>query len=97
MMTLTMEACACRLRAWSLLLLTWIAGAVGLVDFAIAVPVGTAMRSAWLGGDLTTDVMASLPLSLIPTLVVPFYVITHLVIFMQLRNNQYTGASRIDQ
>ncbi len=70
---------------------------LGLLDFAIAVPVGTAMQSAWLGGDLTTDVMASLPLSLIPTLVVPFYVITHLVIFMQLRNNQYTGASRINQ
>lgn len=30
MMTLTMEACECRLRAWSLMLLAWIAGAVVL-------------------------------------------------------------------
>jgi hypothetical protein len=69
-------------------LLMW--NSFGLLDFASAVLVGTALRSAWLGGELTTDVMASLPLSLIPTLIVPFYVITHMVIFMQLRNEQHT-------
>ena len=65
----------------------------GLLDFASAVMVGTALRSAWLGGELTTDVMASLPLSLVTTLIVPFYVITHLVIFMQLRIEQHTRVS----
>lgn len=60
----------------------------GLLDFLIAVSVGTALRSAWLGSEITTDPMAFLPLSLIPTLVVPFYVITHLVIFLQLREKQ---------
>ncbi|MEN8107286.1 MAG: hypothetical protein ABFS22_04695 [Pseudomonadota bacterium] len=60
----------------------------GLLDFLIAVTVGTALRSAWLGKGITTDVMGSLPLSLIPTLIVPFYIITHLVIFLQLRNGR---------
>jgi hypothetical protein len=67
------------LRAWN---------RFGLLDFAIAVTTGTVLRSAWLGGERTTDVMATLPLSLIPALVVPLYVITHLVIGLQLRNGQ---------
>jgi hypothetical protein len=37
---------------------------------------------------IRTDQMAFLPLSLIPTLIVPFYIITHLVIFLQLREKQ---------
>ena len=65
-------------------LLTW--NSFGLLDFAIAVTAGTLLRSAWLGGEPTTDVMALLPLSLIPTLVVPFYIITHLVILLQILN-----------
>jgi hypothetical protein len=59
----------------------------GLLDFLIAITVGTASRSTWLGGEITTDPMAFLPLSLIPTLVVPFYMITHLIIFLQLREH----------
>ena len=61
----------------------------GLLDFLIAVSVGTALRSAWLGGEITTDPMAFLPLSLIPTLIVPFYMITHLIVFLQLREKQF--------
>ena len=57
----------------------------GLLDFVIAVVVGTAMRSAYLGGAVNTDAMALLPLSLVPTVVVPLYVITHLVIYLQLQ------------
>ncbi len=57
----------------------------GFLDFLIAVTVGTALRSSLLGGEITTDPLAFLPLSLIPTLVVPFYMITHLIIFLQLR------------
>ena len=60
----------------------------GLLDFLVAVTVGTALRSTWLGSDITTDPMAFLPLSLIPTLVVPFFMITHLIIFLQLREKQ---------
>jgi hypothetical protein len=61
----------------------------GFLDFLVAVTVGTALRSAWLGGEITTDPLASLPLSLIPTLIVPFYMITHLIIFLQLREKQH--------
>jgi hypothetical protein len=61
----------------------------GLLDFLIAITLGTALRSVWLGGKITTDPMASLPLSLIPTLIVPFYLITHLVILLQLRAQRH--------
>lgn len=70
-------------------LLAW--NSFGLLDFLIAVTVGTALRSTWLGSDISTDPMALLPLSLVPTLIVPLYMITHLIIFMKLRN---TGGSR---
>lgn len=56
----------------------------GLLDFMIAVVVGTAMRSVYLGGTVNTDAMALLPLSLVPTVVVPLYVVSHLVIYLQL-------------
>ena len=61
----------------------------GFLDFLIAVSVGTALRSSLLGGEITTDPLAFLPLSLIPTLIVPFYMITHLIIFLQLREKQH--------
>lgn len=64
-------------------LLRW--NSFGLLDFLIAVTVGTALRSDLLGSGITTDQLAFLPLSLVPTLVVPFYMITHLIIFLQLR------------
>jgi len=64
-------------------LLRW--NSFGLLDFLIAVTVGTALRSDFLGSGITTDQLAFMPLSLVPTLVVPFYMITHLIIFLQLR------------
>lgn len=66
-------------------LLRW--NAFGLLDFIIAVAVGTVLRSNYLGGTINTDAMAMLPLSLVPTVIVPLYVITHLVIFLQQRKN----------
>ena len=62
----------------------------GLLDFMVAVIIGTALRSTYLGGTVNTDVMAQLPLSLVPTVVVPLYVITHLVIYQQLRAGHLT-------
>ena len=64
-------------------LLRW--NTFGLLDFVIAVSVGTARRSAYLGGAVNTDAMSLLPLSLVPTVIVPLYVITHLMIYFQLR------------
>jgi hypothetical protein len=72
------------LKAWN---------SFGLLDFFIAVGTGTALRSAWLGGGINTDAMASLPLSLIPALIVPAYVITHLIIFLQLRHKQQVRSA----
>jgi hypothetical protein len=65
-------------------LLAW--NTLGLLDFIVAVVVGTALRSSYFGGTVNTDVMAQLPLSLVPTVVVPLYVITHIVIYLQLRH-----------
>ena len=64
-------------------LLKW--NSYGLLDFLIAVTAGTALRSNLLGSTVTTDPLSSLPVSLIPTLVVPFYITIHLIIFLQLR------------
>ena len=64
-------------------LLRW--NSYGLLDFLIAITVGTLLRSSLYGGTTNTDPLSLLPLSLIPTLVVPFYIITHLIIFLQLR------------
>jgi hypothetical protein len=64
-------------------LLRW--NSYGLIDFLIAITIGTLLRSSLYGGTTNTDPLSFLPLSLIPTLVVPFYIITHLIIFLQLR------------
>lgn len=64
-------------------LLGW--NSFGLLDFGVAVVIGTSLRSIYLGGAVNTDAMALLPLSLVPTVIVPLYVITHLIIYQQLR------------
>jgi len=38
-----------------------------------------------LRGDVTTDVMQELPLSMIPTFAVPFWIILHLISLLQVR------------
>lgn len=64
----------------------WRWNTFGLLDLIVAVVVGTSLRSAYLGGAVNTDAMAQLPLSLVPTVIVPLYIITHVVIYLQLRN-----------
>jgi hypothetical protein len=66
----------------------WSWNSFGLLDFIIAIVVGTSLRSVYLGGAVNTDAMAQLPLSLVPTVIVPLYVITHIIIYLQLRNSQ---------
>jgi hypothetical protein len=68
-------------------LLRW--NAFGMLDFLVAVGVGTALRSSNFGGTVSTDVMASLPLSLIPTFIVPVYLILHAMIFLQYRSGNH--------
>jgi hypothetical protein len=64
----------------------WSWNTFGLLDFIIAIVIGTSLRSVYFGGAVNTDAMALLPLSLVPTVVVPLYIITHAVIYLQLRN-----------
>lgn len=68
-------------------LMRW--NAFGLLDFLVAVGVGTALRSSYSGGAVSTDAMASLPLSLIPTFIVPVYIILHLMIFLQCQGGNH--------
>jgi hypothetical protein len=63
----------------------WRWNTFGLLDFVVAVVVGTALRSVYFGGTVNTDVMAQLPLSLVPTVIVPLYIITHVIVYLQLR------------
>lgn len=61
----------------------------GLVDFIVAVTMGVLTRTGellYLGGPVSSDIMGSFPLALIPGFAVPFYVITHLIIYAKLRN-----------
>ena len=65
-----------RLLAWNVF---------GLADFVAAVALGVVTRETWLGNQLTSHVMGDFPLVLIPGFIVPFYVLTHLLLFVQLR------------
>ncbi len=61
----------------------------GLVDFVVAVSLGVMTRSGELlhiSGSVGSEIMGTFPLALIPAFAVPFYVITHLVIFAQLKH-----------
>jgi len=60
----------------------------GLLDFIIAVSMGIATRTnEWLyiANQASSDIMGQFPLVLIPGFAVPFYIITHLIIYAQLR------------
>ena len=41
-----------------------------------------------LRGDVTTDTMLELPLSMIPTFAVPFWIVLHIISLINLRNVQ---------
>lgn len=60
----------------------------GLVDFAVAVTIGTLTGPGSIGVldvAVTTQAMGVPPLSIIPTFVVPLLVITHIVVAVKLR------------
>ena len=63
----------------------------GLIDFVIAVSLGVMTRAGELlhfSGTVGSEIMGTFPLALIPGFAVPFYVITHLIIYAQLRQMQ---------
>ena len=62
---------------------------LGLLDFVGAVGGGVLSGSSPIGilrGDVTTDIMQELPLSMIPTFAVPFWIILHIISLIKLRN-----------
>lgn len=63
----------------------------GLIDFVIAVSLGVMTRTGEIfhfSGSVGSEIMGIFPLALIPGFAVPFYVITHLIIYAKLRQEQ---------
>jgi hypothetical protein len=61
---------------------------LGLLDFVGAIGGGVLAGSSPVGilrGDITTDIMQKLPLSLIPTFAVPFWIILHIISLIKVR------------
>lgn len=61
---------------------------LGLLDFVGAIGGGVLAGSSPIGilrGDITTDIMQKLPLSLIPTFAVPFWIILHIISLIKVR------------
>lgn len=78
----------------------WAWNAFGLLDLLVAVGLGAASFNG-LAGQLILDPVGSnaiehLPWALIPTVLVPFYIIAHVIIFAQLwtrSRSRWTGAA----
>jgi hypothetical protein len=64
---------------------------LGLLDFVGAIGGGVLSGRSPIGilrGDVTTDMMQELPLSMIPTFAVPFWIVLHIISLIKLRNPQ---------
>jgi hypothetical protein len=59
----------------------------GLLDFVVAVAMGVMTRTGevlHISGQVSSDIMGTFPLALIPGFAVPFYAIIHLIIYAKL-------------
>jgi hypothetical protein len=64
---------------------------LGLLDFVGAIGGGVLSGRSPIGilrGAVTTDIMQELPLSMIPTFAVPFWIVLHIISLIKLRNPQ---------
>jgi len=64
---------------------------LGLLDFVGAIGGGVLSGSSPIGmlrGDVTTDILLELPLSMIPTFAVPCWIVLHIISLLTLRNAQ---------
>jgi hypothetical protein len=64
---------------------------LGLLDFVGAVGGGVMSGSSPIGilrGNVTADIMQQLPLSIIPTFGVPFWIVLHIISLIKIRNPQ---------
>jgi hypothetical protein len=62
---------------------------LGLLDFVGAIGGGVLSGRSPIGilrGDVTSDIMQELPLSVIPTFAVPFWIVLHIISLIKLRN-----------
>lgn len=71
---------------------------LGIVDFVVALSMGTLCSGAFPGitrliGNVTTGPMAQLPLVLIPAFMVPFFTMLHLTALFQARQLARSGKS----
>lgn len=63
----------------------------GLLDFVLAVSLGVLTRGGEVlhfSGHVGSETMGMFPLALIPAFAVPFFMITHLIIYAQLRHRR---------
>jgi hypothetical protein len=68
---------------------------LGLLDFVGAIGGGVLSGSSPIGilrGDVTSDIMQRLPLSMIPTFAVPFWIVLHIISLIKLRSRQATAG-----
>jgi hypothetical protein len=68
---------------------------LGLLDFVGAIGGGMLAGSSPIGilrGDITTDIMQKLPLSLIPTFAVPFWIILHIISLIKVRKPEVAAG-----
>jgi hypothetical protein len=64
---------------------------LGLLDFVGAIGGGVlsgSSPSGMLRGDVTTDILLALPLSMIPTFAVPCWIVLHIISLIKLRHAQ---------
>ena len=71
---------------------------LGLLDFVG--PIGSGVLSGrspigLLRGDVTTDIMQELPLSLIPTFAVPLWIVLHIISLIKLWNPEAAAAEAV--
>lgn len=69
---------------------------LGLIDFVGAIGGGVLSGNSPIGflhGEVTTDIMQQLPLSIIPTFGVPFWIILHIISLIKVRNPQAATES----
>jgi hypothetical protein len=69
---------------------------LGLLDFVGAIGGGVLSGRSPIGilrGDVTADIMQRLPLSLIPTFAVPFWIVLHVISLIQVRKLKVAEVS----
>ncbi|HEX4740888.1 MAG TPA: hypothetical protein VH353_06125 [Caulobacteraceae bacterium] len=88
-------AAARETRRWDGLILTW--NALGMLDLIVAVALGVTSRNGspvqLIHAGVGTAAITTLPWALIPTVLVPLYLIDHAVIFARMLERRSQGSA----